>query len=105
MDNIIPQDDTPLKRCYKCKQLKHRTNEIFGPDKRTSDGFRNICKPCRHIEYEEALARNPNLHKDKYQKRLAKPLEEQEKIKNYQKGKMREYRQRNASEGICTHCN
>src|SRR5690242_9180901 len=73
MQNIIPQDDTPKKRCYKCKQLKPRTSENFGPNKRTADGLRNCCRACRHTEYEEALARNPDLHKDKYQRLLQSP--------------------------------
>lgn len=104
MSDIIPQDDTTLKRCYKCKQLKPRTSENFGPDKRTTDGFRNCCKTCRHTEYEEALARNPDIHKNKYQKRLAKPFEEQERLRAYQAGKMREYRAKWIPAGICTRC-
>lgn len=103
MDNIVPQNDTPLKRCYKCKQFKPRTPENFGPDKRTLDGFRGCCKTCRHKEYEETLARNPNLHKDKWQK-TQQDAERLDRERERQANYMRSFRKNKRSVGICSQC-
>src|SRR5439155_21290455 len=102
MENIIPQDDTPEKYCPGCTQTKPISE--FGKDNRSADKLKRVCKECRHTEYKESLERNPDLHKDKHQKRLAKSLEEQEQLKAYQAAKMREYREKWIASGICTRC-
>src|SRR5258708_2953236 len=48
MQDIIPQDNTPRKRCSKCKKFLPTTNEFFGKDKNAKDGLNMYCKDCRH---------------------------------------------------------
>jgi len=103
MNDIIPQDDTPLKRCNKCQKFKLRTPENFGPDKRAYDGFRYCCRDCRRIEHEEALAHNPNMHKDRYEKERHNP-EKVEKRRVSASTYARNSRKRNALAGLCIEC-
>ncbi|HJT55829.1 MAG TPA: hypothetical protein VJ761_04995, partial [Ktedonobacteraceae bacterium] len=43
--DIIPQDDTPRKRCTRCKQLKLLTE--FHRNRSNPDKLHFQCKPCR----------------------------------------------------------
>jgi hypothetical protein len=103
MSDIIPHEDTPQKRCYKCKEFKPRTSEHFGPDKRSGDHFRNICKPCRRIQYKEDLERNPDMEKIRYRRRY-KTTEAVKKRREYLAEYMYEFRQGIKDSGICSQC-
>lgn len=95
--------DTSQKRCYKCKEYKSRAPENFGPDKRSTDGFRNICKPCRRIEYKEALERNPDMEKERYKRRYV-TFESVEARREYRAKHMRKYRKEKKAGGMCGQC-
>lgn len=102
MESIIPQDDTPEKYCPRCKQPK-RISE-FGKDKRKPDGLRNVCKKCRHDEYERQLARTPDMHKQRYQRFLQRP-ESIERMKVLAKPRRKRYYAKAREQGICPNCN
>jgi hypothetical protein len=47
MINIVPQNDSPRKRCPKCEKFLLATPEVFGVAKRAKDGLNRCCKVCR----------------------------------------------------------
>jgi hypothetical protein len=62
---VIPDG---YKRCSQCGELKPKTTEYFGVEKKTKDGFKFSCKACRReIEYLANYEHNRKKQKDWYE--------------------------------------
>lgn len=70
MDSIIPQDDTPLKQCYRCKVWKFPTFEYFYHSKKTPDGLCISCKDCynQRDQYRRQHPKEPDILPDGYKR-------------------------------------
>ncbi len=68
MNDTIPQDDIPRKRCSACWRWKPATTEFFGKQRSHTDGLRSWCKLCRkgepHHENKETRHRYQVMHKE-----------------------------------------
>ncbi len=47
MNDIVPPNNAPRKRCPKCDKFLLATHEIFGTNKRAKDNLNLYCKVCR----------------------------------------------------------
>src|SRR6266567_4357200 len=104
MDTSIPQDDTPIKRCSKCKQELPATPEYFFRCAKHLDGLQSSCKACRHNELLRAKEQNPNFYKERYQKYYPRTPENLEARRDRDAQNMRTLRERRRHPGVCSIC-
>ena len=79
MDNIIPLDTTPLKRCPMCpegNQWHPATSEFFYRNKKSRDGFNTPCRRCQKDGKKHPIDVLPKGYKRCTDCKKVKPLED-----------------------------
>ena len=59
-----------MKRCSKCKQLKHKNN--FGKNKKAKDGLNYYCKSCNVLHVKEYRLNHPKYRQNYWEKNRRK---------------------------------
>ncbi len=75
MDNTIPQDDTPRKRCPRCTQWKPLTSEYFLPNHKHKGKFYPPCRVCDkqgHTAQRRAHPERERQYQQQYYQRTYK---------------------------------
>lgn len=96
----IEEIEEGYKKCYVCEEIKPITNEHFGNNSNSKDGFKYSCKKCRR-ETEYLANREHNIEKQKvwYEKNKVSALKNQKehmiKTINRKRSRDKEYYQRN----------
>jgi hypothetical protein len=55
-----------MKKCYKCGEIKSK-EENFSKDKRSKDGYQQLCKLCRRQHYLDNKSKYKKKHSQYYQ--------------------------------------
>lgn len=80
--DILPQDDTPHKRCYACTKSFPATLVFFSRNKSKKDGFADACKICdsaRRKAYHDAHEEQENERRKLFRETHKEHVSEQKK--------------------------